>query len=245
MEELISAYIEQLKSKKNISLNTEMAYCRDLLKAARFFRGKDVTSVVEVDQEAVSGYLTELKEQGFADATVLRKVAVLKGFCTFLCERGVLEENPVINVETPKVSRRTPKTADKKDIKKILSAKGEKTPKSLRDKAMIEVLYSTGIMVEELVDLKVCDLDLERGSLQVGADDNRCDVDVNRHLLKTLDKYLKDGRPELLRNKDTEVLFPNISGTRMSRQGFWKILKSYADKAGIKGGLTPSMVRHS
>ena len=245
MEELISAYIEHLKSKKNISLNTEMAYCRDLMKATRFFREKEVSSVVKVDQEAISGYLSDLKEQGLADATVLRKAAVLKGFCNFLCDQGVLKENPVIHVETPKVARRNPKTADKKDIKKILATKGKKTPKFLRDKAMIEVLYSTGIMVEELVSLKVCDLDMEHGCLQVGETDNRSDVDVDRHLLKTLDKYLKDGRPSLLRGEDTGVLFPNISGTRMSRQGFWKILKSYAEKAGIEGGLTPSMLRHS
>lgn len=245
MEELISAYIDYLKNEKNISLNTEMAYCRDLLKVAHFFEKKDLNNIAEITKRDMNEYMEDLKRQGVADATILRKVAVIKGFFAYACNQGLMKENPVNDVVTPKVSRRTPKTADKGDIKKILSVKGKKTPKVLRDKAMIELLYSTGIMVEELVSLKTGDLNMKQGSIQVGEEDNKNSLEVDRHLMKTLEKYLKEGRPVLVGTEKSEILFPNMSGNPMSRQGFWKILKTYADKAGIEGGITPSMVRHS
>lgn len=130
-------------------------------------------------------------------------------------------------------------------MEKVLSVPSGKTPKLLRDKAMIELLYSTGIMVEELVALRVQDINMEMGYLQCSLSGNENAYPIDKQALKALRTYLKNGREPLLKGRDSDVLFPNISGKKMSRQGFWKILKGYAAKAGIKGTITPSMLRHS
>ena len=130
-------------------------------------------------------------------------------------------------------------------MEKVVSVPNGKTPKLLRDKAMIELLYSTGIMVEELVSLRIQDVNLNVGYLQCHFENNQNAYPIDKQAQKALRAYLKNGREKLLKGRESDVLFPNISGRKMSRQGFWKILKGYAAKAGIKGTITPSMLRHS
>lgn len=186
-----------------------------------------------------------MEKQQLTNTTISRNVASIKGFFHYLLKKKYITEDVSDCLTSPKVERREPKSATKEDVEKVLSVPSGKTPKLLRDKAMIELLYSTGIMVEELVALRIRDINMEMGYLQCSLSGNENAYPIDKQALKALRTYLKSGREPLLKGRDSDVLFPNISGKKMSRQGFWKILKGYAAKAGIKGTITPSMLRHS
>lgn len=245
MEKIVLEYIEYLKSTKGVSVNTEMAYRRDLMKLVRYLEAQGVTSIQAVTSTNLNSYMLHMEKLGLTNTTISRNVASVKGFYSYLLRQKKVEEDVSECLASPKVERKAPKSATKEDVKKVLSVPKGKTPKLLRDKAMIEVLYSTGIMVEELVGLKVQNVNLELGYLQCQPASGQSAYPIDKHAQKALKSYLKDGREKLLKGNESDVLFPNISGKRMSRQGFWKILKGYAVKAGIKGTITPSMLRHT
>lgn len=245
MENRVLDYVEFLKKEKGISVNTEMAYRRDLMKLVRYLESQDITEVEKITATNLNSYMLYMEKQGLTNTTISRNVASMKGFFQYLEKHGMIEEDVSASLASPKIERRAPKSASKDDVKKVLAVPTGKTPKLLRDKAMIELLYSTGIMVEELVSLKVGDINMELGYLQCHFDNNQNAYPMDRQAQKAMRAYLKNGRDKLLKGNESDVLFPNISGKKMSRQGFWKILKGYAAKAGIKGTITPSMLRHS
>ena len=233
MERLIQNYIQYLKSTKGISGNTEMAYQRDLIKLVKYLAAHNVEEVSKITTANLNSYMLYMEKQNLTNTTISRNVASMKGFFQYLFRQKLIPEDVSECLISPKIKRVAPKSARKEDIQKVLAVPDGKTPKLLRDKAMIELLYSTGIMIEELVGLKIQDVNLELGYLQCN------------QAQKAMRAYLKKGRTPLLKGKESDILFPNISGRKMSRQGFWKILKGYAAKAGIKGTITPSMLRHS
>lgn len=245
MEKIVLEYVEYLKATKGISVNTEMAYRRDLMKLVRYLAGQDIYKADEVTSTNLTSYMLFMEKQQLTNTTISRNVASIKGFFHYLLKKKYITEDVSDCLTSPKVERREPKSATKEDVEKVLSVPSGKTPKLLRDKAMIELLYSTGIMVEELVALRVQDINMEMGYLQCSLSGNENAYPIDKQALKALRTYLKNGREPLLNGRDSDVLFPNISGKKMSRQGFWKILKGYAAKAGIKGTITPSMLRHS
>lgn len=245
MENKVLDYVEYLKKEKSISVNTEMAYRRDLMKLVRYLEAQGITSVDKITVTNLNSYMLYMEKQGLTNTTISRNVASIKGFFQYLDKQGLIEEDVSVSLTSPKIERRAPKSASKEDVKKVLAVPTGKTPKLLRDKAMIELLYSTGIMVEELVSLKVDDINMELGYLQCHFENNQNAYPLDRQSQKAMRAYLKNGRDKLLKGHESDVLFPNISGKKMSRQGFWKILKGYAAKAGIKGTITPSMLRHS
>lgn len=245
MEKLVLEYVEYLKKTKGISLNTEMAYRRDLLKLVKYLNAQDVDDVNLITVTNLNSYMLYMEKQQLTNTTISRNVASIKGFFHYLFKKKYVQDDVAESLTSPKIERREPKSATKEDVAKVLSVPNGKTPKLLRDKAMIELLYSTGIMVEELVSLKVQDVNMELGYLQCHFESNQNAYPIDRQAQKAMKAYLKNGRTSLLKGKESDVLFPNISGRKMSRQGFWKILKGYAAKAGIKGSITPSMLRHS
>lgn len=245
MEKIVLEYVEYLKATKGISVNTEMAYRRDLMKLVRYLAGQDIYKADEVTSTNLTSYMLFMEKQQLTNTTISRNVASIKRFFHYLLKKKYITEDVSDCLTSPKVERREPKSATKEDVEKVLSVPSGKTPKLLRDKAMIELLYSTGIMVEELVALRVQDINMEMGYLQCSLSGNENAYPIDKQALKALRTYLKNGREPLLKGRDSDVLFPNISGKKMSRQGFWKILKGYAAKAGIKGTITPSMLRHS
>lgn len=245
MERKVLEYVEYLKNTKGISLNTEMAYRRDLMKLVKYLGSQGITEIVCITVTNLNSYMLYMEKQGLTNTTISRNVASIKGFFQYLVKSGVLEEDISSGLSSPKIERRAPKSASKEDVKKVLAVPSGKTPKLLRDKAMIELLYSTGIMVEELVGLKVDDINMELGYLQCHFEGNQNAYPMDHQAQKAMNAYLRSGRDKLLKGNESDILFPNISGKKMSRQGFWKILKGYAAKAGIKGTITPSMLRHS
>lgn len=245
MEKVVLNYVEYLKDKKRISVNTEMAYRRDLMKLVRYLDEQGVEDLSSVTATNLNSYMLYMEKLGLTNTTISRNVASIKGFFHYLESEGIIKEDVSASLSSPKIERRAPKSATKDDVKKVLAVPSGKTPKLLRDKAMIELLYCTGIMVEELVSLKVEDINMELGYLQCHFENNQNAYPMDRQAQKAMRAYLKNGRDKLLKGTDSDVLFPNILGRKMSRQGFWKILKGYASKAGIKGTITPSMLRHS
>lgn len=245
MERLIQNYIQYLKSTKGISENTEMAYRRDLTKLVKYLAAHDVTDVGKITATNLNSYMLCMEKQNLTNTTISRNVASMKGFFHYLFREKLIKEDVSECLASPKIKRAAPKSAKKEDIQKVLAVPDGKTPKLLRDKAMIELLYSTGVMIEELVGLKLQDVNLELGYLQCNSSGDEHAYPIDKQAQKAMRAYLKNGRTPLLKGKESDILFPNISGRKMSRQGFWKILKGYAAKAGIKGTITPSMLRHS
>lgn len=247
MEKIVLEYVDFLKKTKGISVNTEMAYRRDLIKLVKYLNGQEIYDVDKVTATNLNSYMLFMEKQGLTNTTISRNVASIKGFFQYLCKQGYVKEDVSECLTSPKIERKAPKSATKEDVEKVLAIPTGRTPKILRDKAMIELLYSTGIMVEELVSLKVEDVNMDLGYLQCHFENNQNAYPIDKQAMKAMKAYLKNGggRDKLLKGRETDVLFPNISGKKMSRQGFWKILKGYAAKAGIKGTITPSMLRHS
>lgn len=245
MESNVINYVEHLKAVKGISVNTEMAYRRDLMKLVRYLKAKEVNAVEKITATNLNEYMSHMEQQGFTNTTISRNVASIKGFFRYLEREGYRCVDVSQILTSPKVERRDPKSASKEDVNKVLAVPAGKTPKLLRDKAMIELLYATGIMVEELVSLKVDDINMKLGYLKCNFPNNQNAYPLDEPALKSMKAYLKTGRERLLKGRESDVLFPNMLGNKMSRQGFWKIMKVYAAKAGIKGGITPSMLRHS
>ncbi len=245
MEKIVLEYVDYLKSTKGISINTEMAYRRDLLKLVKYLSTHGIDDIEKVSATNLNSYMLFMEKQGLTNTTISRNVASIKGFYQFLFKRGYVKEDVSECLTSPKIERKAPKSATKEDVEKVLAIPNGRTPKILRDRAMIELLYSTGIMVEELVSLKVEDVNMDLGYLQCHFENNQNAYPIDKQAMKAMKSYMKSGRDRLLKGKETDVLFPNVSGKKMSRQGFWKILKGYAAKAGIKGSITPSMLRHS
>lgn len=245
MENRVLDYVAYLKENKGISVNTEMAYRRDLIKLVRYMDAQGIKRVEDITATNLNSYMLHMEKEGLTNTTISRNVASIKGFFQYLLRRGIIKEDVSDIMRSPKIERHAPKSASKEDVKKVLAIPTGKTPKLLRDKAMIELLYATGIMVEELVSLRIDDINMELGYLQCHFDNNQNAYPLDRPAQKAMRIYLKNGREKLLKGNTSDVLFPNVAGKKMSRQGFWKILKGYAAKAGIKGTITPSMLRHS
>lgn len=245
MDKTVLDYVEDLKKTKGISVNTEMAYRRDLMKLVRYLADQGIFEVDKITATNLNSYMLYMEKEGLTNTTISRNIASIKGFFAYLIRQGLVKEDISECLTAPRIERRAPKSAAKEDVEKVLSVPNGKTPKLLRDKAMIELLYSTGIMVEELVSLRIQDVNLNVGYLQCHFENNQNAYPIDKQAQKALRAYLKNGHEKLLKGRESDVLFPNISGRKMSRQGFWKILKGYAAKAGIKGTITPSMLRHS
>ena len=244
MEKIVLEYVDYLKTTKGISVNTEMAYRRDLMKLVKYLGAQGVTDVEKTTATNLNSYMLFMEKQGLTNTTISRNVASIKGFFQYLYKQKRIDEDVSEGLTSPKIERRAPKSAAKEDVAKVLAVPNGKSPKLLRDKAMIELLYSTGIMVEELVSLKITDISMDMGYLQCHFENNQNAYLIDKQAMKAMRAYLKNGRDKLLKGRESDVLFPNISGRKMSRQGFWKILKGYAAKAGIEGTITPSMLRH-
>ena len=176
MEKIVLEYVEYLKEVKGISLNTEMAYRRDLMKLIRYLDAQGIQEVAQITATNLNSYMLHMEKQKLTNTTISRNVASIKGFFNYLFKKKYIKEDVSEGLTSPKIERREPKSASKEDVEKVLAIPSGKTPKLLRDKAMIELLYSTGIMVEELVSLKIQDVNLEIGYLQCHFPGNRMPI---------------------------------------------------------------------
>lgn len=243
MEIYIEKYIEYLQSIKKSSDNTISSYRRDLLKFANYFKCQGCDDIRLINETNLNSYVLFLEKQGMSMATVSRNIASLKSFYAFLLKEGNVQVDPAENLKPPKVEKKTPDVLTIAEVNKLLEQPGNTTPKEIRDRAMLELLYATGIRVTELVTLKIRDVNLKMGYVECHDSNKSRIIPIEDAAQNALLEYLNDVRDDMC--KDSEYLFSNCKGTPMTRQGFWKIIKYYAAKAGIDKDITPHMIRHS
>lgn len=247
MQKLIEEFILQLHKEKNTSSNTEISYRRDLNKLYDYLVTNDSkVDITSITKETLEEYISYLKKIGRAPTTISRSIASMKAFFGYFCEKNMINENPASSLKSPKIVKKAPETLSIKEIDTLLKQPSKNTPKELRDKSMLELLYATGMRVTELITLKTDDVNINME--YIVCHDRKKDrvIPFGSEAKKALVDYLNNGREYLLGdNKTSNVLFPNCSGGEMSRQGFWKLIKAYGKKAGIKSELTPHTLRHS
>ena len=239
----IQDFITYLRNDKNSSANTEASYRRDLQKAAAFFAQQQITDVREITSTNIRSYLLYLEKQNFSSATVSRNVASLHAFFHFLFKARKIEEDPSEKLHPPKVEKKMPVILSVAQVDKLMKQPNLETVKGIRDRAMLELLYATGIRVSELINLTLSDVNLQLNFI-ICHDRERM-IPFGDAARKSLQLYLGSARPRLVEGTDCQYLFPNCSGKQMSRQGFWKLLKGYAMDAGIQEDITPHTLRHS
>ena len=242
----ISSFLTHVRVEKGLSSNTVSAYRRDLVKFNDFARKRKL-SLEAVRRDDVVDFLAGLYRQKLESKTVARHLVSLRNFFRFAQIQGVIPEDPSVNLESPKIHRNLPGYLRLDDVERLLGQPDVKTARGLRDRAMLEVLYSTGLRVSELIGLRTSDLDPESGCLRcIGKGDKERIVPVGKKAIVIVEKYLRDSRPKLLgKVTGNPALFVNRRGKSLSRVGVWKILAAYGRQAGMRTALTPHMLRHS
>jgi integrase/recombinase XerD len=245
---VILSFLTHVRVEKGLSTNTISAYRRDLQKFDEFARKRKLT-LESVSRDDLVDFLAGLYRQKLESRTVARQLVTLRNFFRFAQIQDLIPEDPSINLESPKIRRHLPGYLRLEEVEKLLEQPDSGTPTGLRDRAMLEVLYSTGLRVSELIGLGVSDLDSKVGCVRcIGKGDKERIVPVGKKALTMVDKYLREGRPQLLSNARASAgpaLFVNRRGVALSRVGVWKILSAYGRRAGLRVALTPHMLRHS
>jgi integrase/recombinase XerD len=242
----ISTFLTHVKVEKGLSTNTVSAYQRDLQKFDAFAQKRKL-AVEGVTRDDLVDFLASLYRQKLDSKTVARHLVALRNFFRFAQVQELIGTDPSLNLESPKIRRSLPGYLRLEEVDRLLEQPDAKTPLGLRDRAMLEVLYSTGLRVSELIGLRVTDLDTKVGCIRcIGKGDKERIVPAGRKALGMVEKYLRDGRPKLLgKAAAVPALFVNRRGAPLSRVGVWKILSAYGRRAGLRVALTPHMLRHS
>ncbi len=240
----IGLYQAYLRDEKGASQNTISSYLRDVNQFAAWLKDEKI-AVTRVKTADVERYTHHLNSLGKSPATVTRSVASLKSFYGFLQREGKVRTNCARFVATEKVERKLPQILTSKEVELFLEQPKSVDAKGCRDKAMLELLYATGIRVTELIDLDVDSVNLSAGFLRCESRGKERVIPMYQAAVKALGEYIQNVRPQLLEDPSEQALFVNMSGERMSRQGFWKLIKHYQDAAGIKKEITPQTLRHS
>ena len=241
----IEEFIAYLHNTKGTSKNTEVSYERDLRKMDQFLRNEGVDRVQDVTATNLNSYEMYLEREKFAASTISRSIASMRAFFQYFCQQGMLSENPADILKAPKIEKKMPGILTVEEVDLLLNQPKENTAKGVRDKAMLELLYATGIRVSELIGLKLENINLKLGYITCEASEKERVIPFGNAAKKAVKEYLEQAREELLSHKESDCLFVNCSGKPMSRQGFWKVLKTYASSAGIQQDITPHTLRHS
>lgn len=246
MLDLIHAYENYLLKVRQASDNTVSSYIRDIRQFSQWWSDRQDSDVLSVSQVHIESYLQDLQEEGKSPATVSRSLASLKNFFSYLVTFGFLESSPVsADIHIARGEKKMPRVLTGKEVELLLSQPVCSDAKGYRDKAMLEVIYATGIRVSELIALDVEDVNMEAGTIRCGNAKKMRTVPLYPAALKALTAYIQDVRSTLLADENDHALFVNVVGVRMTRQGFWKILKYYQIRAGIEADITPHTLRHS
>ena len=246
MESAIQNFISYLHNTKKTSGNTEVSYERDLKKMAHYFETEQhIYDVSRITETSLNSYMLYLERKQFSPATVSRSVASMRAFFQYLYKEHQISSDPSEGLKPPKVEKKMPEILTVKEVDLLLSQPSSRTPKGIRDKAMLELLYATGIRVSELISLKITDVNLPMGYINCHDTEKERIIPFGNTAKKALVAYLNGVRESFLKDEKSQVFFTNCSGKPMSRQGFWKVLKAYARSAGIEKDITPHTLRHS
>ncbi len=252
MEEDIKSFLDYLAREKRYSPNTLLAYGNDLSQLAAYVKSHGSEEGLEspaprLNAEVLSGYLRALRERKYAPSTVARKIAAAKAFLSFMVDRGRLRGDLTPNLASPRVSRALPESLSVSEVRRLLAEPAKlSSTEAQRDKAMLELLYATGLRASELMGLNVDDIDLKAGKVSSSSRNWRVRViPIDQHTAQVIREYTDVVRPYLQDNESEVALFLNRRGDRLTRQGFWQIVQGYADKAGLSSKVTPRSLRHS
>ncbi|HEX2922820.1 MAG TPA: site-specific tyrosine recombinase/integron integrase [Chloroflexota bacterium] len=267
MKQQVNAFLGYLAAERGLAANTLAAYNNDLNQFAEYLSSRDQTGLElsgsagsrqddqgplpDMGRDSVMGFFLHLREKGYTPSTIARKTAAIKSFFHFLASKGYVSEDPTASIDSPRISKSLPRAASVEEIDELLEAPTKvASPEAMRDKAMFELLYATGMRVTELVSLNLGDVDIAQGSVQcagrsAGKGARLRVIPVHATAIKAVHDYLDNARPMLVREGDEMALFVNHRGDRLTRQGFWLILKQWAKEAGITTQITPHTLRHS
>ena len=246
MDKAIPAFINYIKRSKGASANTEVSYQRDLKKLADYLQQeKKIDSWDKVTKTDLNSYMLYLEKSDYAASSVCRSVASLRAFFRYMAKRGMIASDPSDELKPPRVEKKAPAILSIDEVTRLLEAPKTDTPKGMRDKAMLELMYATGMRVSELLAMKTGDIHLDLSYAICRDRSKERVIPFSSSCAKALHLYLEKARETFVHEKDESYLFMNVQGKKMSRQGFWKVLKNYAEEAGISSEITPHTLRHS
>ncbi len=245
MEQQLQAFITYLHNVKKTSTNPELSYKRDLAKLQKFLAASGITETEQVSASDLEAYIQDLNENGFKAATVSRNIASMKAFFGYVVREQGIKEDPSAGLKSPKIEKKMPEILTMEEVVRLLEQPKGDTPKEIRDKAMLELLYATGIRVSELIGLEVSDVNMQMNYILCRDANKERVIPFGNEARHALIRYLESSRNTMVEDPNSPILFANCSGQKMSRQGFWKLIKLYAKKAGISSDITPHTLRHS
>ena len=250
MKEAVDSFLHFMAVERGVSHHTLAAYRNDLYQLIEYVESHSVGHTngwQSVSEQTLSAYLLRLHERGYSDTTRARKVASAKSLFGFLLEEGIIAKDPTENVSSPRVGRSLPETLSVAEVEQLLAAaSGGDAPETMRDQTMLELLYASGMRVSELVSLDLDDINLEQGSVRCfGKGSKERVIPLHQKAVNDVSAYLEQARPLMQTPRSGQALFLNHRGERLTRQGFWLILKRWAKRAGLNGKITPHTLRHS
>lgn len=241
----VDRFEQYLREVKQASENTVQSYRRDLMQMITYLEEKEIREAAKVTKTSLHGYILHMEEQGKAATTISRMMAAMKAFFNYECMQACIRRNPAESLHAPKVEKKAPVVLSVDQVSALLAQPSGHTPKEIRDKAMLALLYATGIRVSELIGIQMEDINMNIGFLVCRDGERERTIPFGRSAKAALEEYLEHARNDLLRGKGSDYFFVNCTGGAMSRQGFWKIIKYYGEKAGIEEDITPHTLRHS
>ena len=241
---LVENFLDFLQNDKKLSDNTLQSYNRDIKLYGSYLDSHNLNAV-DCNEDSIKEYFSELKNEGKADSTISRNLASLRSFYQYLYKNKVVTEDPTTNLESPKITRKPPKILSTEQVELLLNQPKCVDLKGYRDKAMLELVYATGIRVTELISLNLDDIDLESSSIKCATRGKERVIPIGSLANNALSEYLTKARKSMLKDDNDNALFVNVNGKRLTRQGFWKIIKQYKNQADIDVDITPHTLRHS
>ena len=244
-EAALTEFEDYLRNERKSSNNTVLSYMRDMRQLSEYLEAHDLPDLLEVSEKDLETYIDWLRSNGKSPATISRCIATFKTFYKHFFVKGKIIQNPAATIVSEKIEKKLPQILTSKEVELLLEQPECTDMKGYRDRAMLELLYATGIRVSELISLDVSDVTIPAGFIRCRSKDKERMIPLYPAAIKALSEYVEFIRPQMIASPDEQSLFVNISGERMSRQGFWKIIKTYQKKAGIEKDITPHTLRHS
>ena len=246
MQELADNFLSYLSVERALSKNTLLSYGRDLKKYIRYLQEIGIKSLSQTSRKEIGDFMFKLKDAGLSSVSIARNLAAIKVFCRFLVRERLIPDDPSALVDSPKLWKRIPDSLSEREVNSLLSAADVSRIQGIRDRAILELMYATGLRVSEAVNLKIQDVNLEVGFLRcLGKGSKERVVPLGKEAISAVNKYLLEARPRLARPSSDNALFLSRLGKRISRQSFWKLIKAYSAKAGIQKAIRPHSLRHS
>ena len=244
MEKQVKLFLEFLQNDKKVSDNTLQSYRRDIVYYNKYLDENKI-NYVKVKETDIKEYLNHLQEVGKKSSTISRNLASIRSFYQFLVRNKKAKEDPTNNIQSPKVEKKAPSVLTAQEVELLLDQPKDVDLKGTRDKAMLEFAYATGMRVTEIISLNIDNVNLEEGYVTCKTGSKERNIPLGTMSLKALKEYVEEARPVLIRDESVKALFVNINGQRLTRQGFWKIVKFYKEQAHITKDITPHVLRHS